>query len=52
MRNYICNMFLDFCNLINCNRRRTTQGGGVAAPVGGKVIGEVLTYLKVEKDNK
>lgn len=27
------------------NKTRTTQGGGVAAPVGGKVLGEVLPYL-------
>lgn len=29
----------------DCNKTRTTQGGGVAAPVGGKVLGEVLPYL-------
>ena len=28
-----------------CNKRRTTQGGGVAAPVGGKIFSEVLPYL-------
>ena len=27
------------------NKRRLAQGGGVAAPVGGKVLGEVLPYL-------
>ena len=28
------------------------QGGGVAAPVGGKVFSEVLPYLEVNKGNK
>ena len=27
------------------------QGGGVAAPIGSQVFGEVLPYLKVQKDN-
>ena len=27
------------------------QGGGVAAPIGSQVLGEVLPYLEVEKDN-
>lgn len=29
-----------------------TQGGGVAAPVGGQILSEVLPYLEIEKDNK
>ena len=28
------------------------QGGGVAAPVGGQVLSEVLPYLEVNKDNE
>ena len=27
------------------------QGGGVAAPIGSQVLGEVLPYLEVQKDN-
>ena len=27
------------------------QGGGVAAPIGSQVLGEVLPYLEIEKDN-
>ena len=27
------------------------QGGGVAAPIGSQVLGEVLPYLEVKKDN-
>ena len=27
------------------------QGGGVAAPIGAKIFGEVLPYLEVQKDN-
>lgn len=41
-----------FYNLINCNKRRTTQGGGVAAPVGGKIFSEVLPYLEVNQGNQ
>ena len=41
-----------FLKLINCNKRRTTQGGGVAAPVGGQILSEVLPYLEVEKGNQ
>lgn len=26
------------------------QGGGVAAPVGGKILNEVLPYLEVQKE--
>ena len=40
-----------FLKLINCNKRRTTQGGGVAAPVGGQIFSEVLPYLEVSKGN-
>lgn len=29
-----------------------TQGGGVAAPVGGQVFSEVLPYLEVNQGNK
>ena len=29
-----------------------TQGGGVAAPVGGQILSEVLPYLEVEQGNK
>ena len=36
----------------NCNKRRTTQGGGVAAPVGGKIFSEVLPYLEVNQGNQ
>ena len=28
-----------------------TQGGAVAAPIGGKVLAEVLAYLEAQKDN-
>ena len=28
------------------------QGGGVAAPVGGKIFSEILPYLNVEQGNK
>ena len=31
-----------------CNKRRTTQGGGVAVPVAGKVLNEVIQYLGIE----
>lgn len=41
-----------FLKLINCNKRRTTQGGGVAAPVGGQILSEVLPYLEVEQGNR
>ena len=41
-----------FLKLINCNKRRTTQGGGVAAPVGGQVFSEVLPYLEVAQGNQ
>lgn len=27
------------------------QGGGVAAPIGAQILGEVLPYLELEKDN-
>lgn len=30
---------------------KSNQGGGVAAPVGGKVLGEVLPYLCPDKNN-
>ena len=36
----------------NCNKRRTTQGGGVAAPVGGQIFSEVLPYLEVQKSSQ
>ena len=29
-----------------------TQGGAVAAPVGGQVLSEILPYLELEKDNE
>lgn len=29
-----------------------TQGGGVAAPVGAQIFGEVLPYLEVVKDGE
>lgn len=41
-----------FLKLINCNKRRTTQGGGVAAPVAGKIFSEVLPYLNIKKENE
>ena len=28
------------------------QGGGVAAPIGSQVLGEVLPYLEIERDNE
>lgn len=40
-----------FLKLINCNKRRTTQGGGVAAPVGGQIFSEILPYLQVSQGN-
>ena len=39
------------CNK-NCNKRRTTQGGGVAAPVGGQIFSEILQYLEVKQENQ
>ena len=27
------------------------QGGGVAAPIGSQILGEILPYLEIEKDN-
>ena len=33
----------------NCNKRRKSQGGGVAAPIASQVLGEVLPYLEVQK---
>ena len=29
-----------------------TQGGAVAAPVGGQILGDVLPYLELTKDNE
>ena len=29
-----------------------TQGGAVAAPVGGQILSEVLPYLELQKDNE
>ena len=29
-----------------------TQGGGVAAPVGGQILGEVLPYLELKQDKE
>ena len=29
-----------------------TQGGGVAAPIASQVLGEVLPYLEIKKDNE
>lgn len=28
-----------------------TQGGGVAAPIASQILGEVLPYMELEKDN-
>ena len=28
------------------------QGGGVAAPIGSQVFGEILPYLEIKKDNE
>ena len=36
----------------NCNKRHTTQGGGVAAPVGGQIFSEILPYLEVTQGNQ
>lgn len=36
----------------DCNKTRTTQGGGVAAPVGGQIFSEVLPYLDVIQGNQ
>lgn len=33
-------------------KRSITQGGGVAAPVGGQILSEVLPYLELQEDNK
>ena len=30
---------------------KTHQGGGVAAPIASQVLGEVLPYLEIKKDN-
>ena len=29
-----------------------TQGGAVAAPVGGQILADVLPYLELKKDNE
>lgn len=31
---------------------KITQGGGVAAPVGGQIFSEVLPYLEIEQGNQ
>ena len=31
---------------------KINQGGGVAAPVGGQILSEVLPYLELQEDNK
>lgn len=31
---------------------KITQAGGVAAPIGSQVFGEILPYLEVKKDNE
>lgn len=36
--------------MINCSDK-IHQGGGVAAPVGGKIFSEVLPYLEVNQGN-
>lgn len=41
-----------FLKLINCNKRRTTQGGGVAAPIASQVLTDVLGYMELKKDNE
>lgn len=30
---------------------KITQGGGVAAPLGGQILSEVLPYLEIEQGN-
>ncbi|MBO5348744.1 MAG: PASTA domain-containing protein [Clostridia bacterium] len=40
-----------FGNLKKCVVK-ITQGGGVAAPIGSQVLGEVLPYLEIKKDNE
>ena len=37
--------------MLNCSDK-IHQGGGVAAPVGAQVLGEILPYLEVRKDNE
>jgi len=37
-----------FGNLKKCVVK-ITQGGGVAAPIAGEILGEVLPYLEVQK---
>lgn len=31
---------------------KITQGGGVAAPIGGQIFREILPYLEIEKDGE
>lgn len=31
---------------------KITQGGGVAAPIAGEILGEVLPYLEIQKSNE
>lgn len=31
---------------------KITQSGGVAAPVGGQILSEVLPYLELQEDNE
>lgn len=38
-------------SLILCSDK-IHQGGGVAAPIGSQVLGEVLPYLELQKDNQ
>lgn len=37
---------------IEFNKKSLTQGGGVAAPVAGKIFSEILPYLNIEKENE
>lgn len=41
-----------FWFFIKFNKKSLTQGGGVAAPVAGKIFSEILPYLNIEKENE
>lgn len=39
-------------SLTLCSSDKIHQGGGVAAPVGGQVFSEILSYLEVSQGNQ
>lgn len=55
---YVKNTLVFFCGIFHTKSRSDfsvviiTQGGGVAAPVGGQILSEILPYLEVEQGNQ